>query len=315
MKQLTTEQFIEKAKVIHGDLYDYSKTLYKNTRSKLIVSCKEHGDFLVRPNDHLQGVGCPICKKSIKKEICDFINDAKKIHGEKYDYSKVEYVNNHTKVCIICPIHGEFWQTPKSHLSGRGCSKCRGDKLSKKFSLSATQFIEKAKQVHGNKYDYSKVDYINNSTKVCIICPKHGEFWQTPKDHIKGKGCPRCIESKLEAKIRTKLEEENIIYIEYCKKNTLPFLNKLSLDFYLPEYNVGIECQGEGHFKPIKHFGGNEKFEYRIKNDNIKKEICDKNNIHLLYYSNLGINYPYKVFEDENELIKTIKYEKNYKVN
>ena len=117
-----------------------------------------------------------------------FIKKAKQIHGDKYDYSKVEYINNHTKVCIICPEHGEFWQTPNSHLNGNGCSSCKGLK-----KLTTKEFIERAKQVHGNKYDYSKTIYVNKRTKVCIICPEHGEFWQTPHNHVYQKqGCPEC---------------------------------------------------------------------------------------------------------------------------
>ena len=119
-----------------------------------------------------------------------FIEKAKQIHGDKYDYSKVEYVNSHTKVCIICPKHGEFWQTPNNHThktNPKGCPSCNGTK-----KLTTKEFIEKAKKIHGNKYDYSKVEYINNLTKVCIICPKHGQFWQTPNKHLTGCNCPFC---------------------------------------------------------------------------------------------------------------------------
>ena len=106
----------------------------------------------------------------------EFIEKAKKVHGDKYDYSKVEYVNSRTKICIICPQHGEFWQTPNAHLMKEGCPKCKGENVSKVNRRTTNEFIEKAKKVHGDKYDYSKVDYKNNSTKVCIICPIHGEF-------------------------------------------------------------------------------------------------------------------------------------------
>ena len=107
----------------------------------------------------------------------EFIEKAKRIHGDKYDYSKVKYVNNRTKVCIICPEHGEFWQRPTSHLKGCICYRCSQKAKAKKQKKSSTnEFIEKAKKIHGDKYDYSKVEYINAKTKVCIICPEHGEF-------------------------------------------------------------------------------------------------------------------------------------------
>ena len=113
----------------------------------------------------------------------EFINRARKVHGNKYDYSKVEYINNKTKVCIVCPEHGEFWQTPNAHLQGQGCYKCFRHVYDNK------SFICESRKIHGNKYDYSKVEYKSLHNKVCIICPEHGEFWQTPNAHIQGQGC------------------------------------------------------------------------------------------------------------------------------
>jgi len=125
--------------------------------------------------------------------IKQFIAKAIRIHGNKFDYSKVYYKNNYTNVCIICKVHGEFWQRPGDHLMGKGCSKCRGVKLSKIQSKGVEQFIDDAIRIHGETYDYSKVNYINNRTKIIIICEKHGEFLQRPNDHINNKnGCPKC---------------------------------------------------------------------------------------------------------------------------
>ena len=113
-----------------------------------------------------------------------FVLKARETHGWKYDYSKVEYINSRTKICIICPEHGEFWQTPHSHLRGRGCPKCKLQNA----TLTTEEFIRRAKEMHGDKYDYSKVVYKKNNEKVCIICPEHGEFFIYPKGHInKGK--------------------------------------------------------------------------------------------------------------------------------
>lgn len=119
----------------------------------------------------------------------EFIKKAQKVHGDKYDYSKVDYKTNKDKVCIICPEHGEYIQRPDMHIYGQGCPRCKTDKL----SSNKETFVEKARKIHGeNKYDYSKVEYINAKTKVCIVCPIHGEFWQTPNVHLGGKGCPKC---------------------------------------------------------------------------------------------------------------------------
>lgn len=107
-----------------------------------------------------------------------FIRKALKVHGNWYDYSKVEYKGSRTKVTIICPIHKDFEQTPTNHLNDKGCNKCGNLNRGKYHVLTTQTFIERSKSIHNNKYDYSKVNYINNRTKICIICPEHGEFWQ-----------------------------------------------------------------------------------------------------------------------------------------
>ena len=131
----------------------------------------------------------------------EFIKKARAVHGDRYDYSKVEYVYNKKEVCIICREHGEFLQKPKNHLSGYGCPICSGRK-----KMRTSDFIKKARSIHGEKYDYSKAEYKGNTEKVCIICPEHGEFWQQASIHIKGAGCPKCgfIASSSKQRIWTK---------------------------------------------------------------------------------------------------------------
>ena len=188
-KKLTKQEFIKKSIQIHGNKYDYSKTEYVNSRSKICIICPEHGEFWQTSNTHLDGSGCPLCWRErrgetikLSKEI--FIEKAKKVHGNKYDYSKVEYINCDTKICIICPEHGEFWQTPSCHINGKhGCPKCS----QRSYKKTTEEFIEESKRIFGEIYDYSKVEYVNKNTPVCIICPEHGEFWQTPKIHLKSK--------------------------------------------------------------------------------------------------------------------------------
>lgn len=166
------------------------------------------------------------------------------------------------------------------------------------------QFINKAKLIHGDKYDYSKVEYVNNNTKVCIICPKHGEFWQTPDNHIQGCGCPECNQSHLEKEIQQELEILNIEF-EYNKKYN--FLNGLQLDFYIPSKKIAIECQGKQHFVSVKHFGGDNEFKNLQEIDKKKIELCEKEGITLLYFSNFNIDYPYYVYKDKKLLIEKIK--------
>ena len=191
--KMNTALFIEKAKRVHGNKYDYSKVVYENTSTKVCIICPEHGEFWQKPNGHLNGAGCSKCSKNSKITFEDFIKKAKEIHGDKYDYSKVNYVNVTTKVCIICQEHGEFWQTPSQHLSGYGCKKCGYKQVWEKRGRTTTEdFIKRAREVHGNKFDYSKTVYKDTKTEVCIICPEHGEFWQKANNHLNGNGCPLC---------------------------------------------------------------------------------------------------------------------------
>ena len=192
----TKEQFIEKAKEIHGDKYDYSLIKYTRLDRKVKIVCPIHGEFEQTPIRHLKSKGCPKCGRKQKTKE-QFIEKAKEIHGDKYDYSEVNYIDDKTKVKIICPIHGEFYKRPNEHLSEKaGCPKCSQENQNEikhnLFKKTAEQFIKEAKKIHGDKYDYSKVDYYNTHTKVKIICPIHGEFEQTPKHHLEGSGCPEC---------------------------------------------------------------------------------------------------------------------------
>ena len=122
----------------------------------------------------------------------DFIKKAKQVYKDKYDYSKAEYINVDTKVCIICQKHGEFWQRPDHFYAGHGCPKCGSECGGDKMRKTKEEFINEAKKIHGDKYDYSKVEYKTARKKVCIICPEHGEFWQKPDSHLRGNGCPKC---------------------------------------------------------------------------------------------------------------------------
>lgn len=297
MKKYTTEEFIERARKVHGDKYDYSKVEYIKSDINVIITCPIHGDFSQAPREHLRGQGCSECSNCKKKTTERFIEEARKVHGDKYDYSKVEYVNNHTNVTIICPIHGEFPQTPDKHLHGQGCSKC-----SKKKKKTTEEFIREAKLKHREKYNYSKVNYVNNWTDVDIICPIHGIFPQNPKAHLNGCGCPKCNSSHLENEIRIFLKEKNIVFNEQYKPI---WLKPLSLDFYLLEFNIAIECQGEQHFKGWN--GNKESLKEITERDNKKRQLCEENGIQLLYYSNLNIEYPYNVYENKKELLNEIR--------
>ena len=156
-----TQKFITKAKVIHGDQYDYSKCFYVNSIRHLIINCSAHGDFSQSPDKHLMGRGCPKCgtvkaASKMSAGLDKFINKAKKKHGDKYNYQHVEYVNSHTKITISCREHGEFYQMPAKHLTGQGCPSCGRTKSDENRKGTLKSLIAKSRKLHGEKYDFSK---------------------------------------------------------------------------------------------------------------------------------------------------------------
>ena len=282
--------FIKDVNIKYNNKYDYSLTDYKNTYTKVKFICPKHGEFEQFPQSHIDN-GCILCKREKR-----FIEKSNNIHKNKYDYSLVNYVDKHERIKIICPIHGEFEQEPMYHIRGNGCKKCADDKK----KLSTEKFIEKARKIHGNKYDYSLVDYKDAFSKIKIICSIHGIFKITPNDHINGKrrGCPICHESYGEKEIAKILKNANIKFERQKKFENCKNILALSFDFYLPKHNYCIEYDGIQHFVPIKYFGGITKLKNTIINDNIKTEYCLKNNIKLI-----RIKYNEDIFQKiKNEL-------------
>lgn len=306
--KLNLDDFLVRAKEIHGNKYNYSKVYFNNVMDKVCIICPEHGEFWQSPNDHLNGgKNCPKCShRSYKKTTEEFIKESKTKFGDKFIYDKVSYERKDKPVCIICPEHGEFWQKPNVHLKSiDGCPKCTNKKNGLKKRISIDEFIEKSHKIHGNKYDYSKVEYIDTDTKICIICPEHGEFWQTPHNHIGQKqGCPFCKESHLSKEIKNILLENKILFEQEKTFKWLKYKKSLYLDFYLPHKNIVIECQGEQHFKKFRWETNDEKLIKRQLRDKIKKELCEEHNLKMLYFSFKKFNDD--IITDKNELINII---------
>jgi hypothetical protein len=284
----TTNEFIERVKLIHKDKYNYSTVDYINSKTKINIICPLHGNFKQTPSTHILGKGCNKCGiestiNLLKKDKINFISESNIIHNNKYDYSSIEYVNSKTNIKIVCPIHGEFNQRPNNHLKGKGCKQCASDKQANKLNIGLKEFIKRAKVLHGKKYGYDLVlSYKNNRTKLEIKCEKHGVFKQTPQKHLKNQGCPKCKESKGEKEITNYLNENKINFIPQYKflecKNLLP----LPFDFYLPNYNICIEYDGEQHFNKFRFEKNEMGLLRRQNNDKIKTNYCLNNNIYLL---------------------------------
>ena len=317
--KLTQDEFINRAKKIHNNKYDYSKVNYTGSNNKVCVICPEHGEFWQTPHDHLRGYKCPKCSTKAKLDNTSFIKKARQVHGDKYDYSKVNYIDSKTPVYITCPEHGEFCQRPSAHLYGMGCPKCGTISTGIKRRLEQNNFIEKAREVHGDKYDYSKVQYTTSLNPVSIICPLHGEFSQTPHKHLLGHGCPICGNKNNLTEIKFFQSLKNIFTnVEYQK--IFPFLSDKGcvqkIDFYLPEYNIAIELNGRQHYVPVEKFGGEIGFQ-RIRELDIRKyNRCINNGIKIFYFTPPSMkkyitNYFEKVYTSFNDLINDIKMLKN----
>lgn len=283
-KAITTEEFIKRSKLKHGDKYDYSKTEYIESKTPTTIICPIHGEFEMEPRNHLRSdSGCDKCKSNVRLTNEDFINKAREIYGDKYDYSKVNYLNKNSKVIIICPIHGEFEKIAKYHtMNGSGCNLCGNIKIGNFSRDTLDGFINKAIKIHGDKYDYSLVNYNTQKDKVKIICPIHGDFEQRPSVHLNGSGCPKCKESKGEKTIREYLENNNLNYKPQYMFDGCKDKYPLKFDFYLPEQNICIEYNGAQHYRPVKYWGGEETLKKIKRRDKIKKEYCLSNNIKLL---------------------------------
>jgi hypothetical protein len=273
------EKFIIKSDIIHKNKYDYSKVFYKNgSKEKITIICDVHGEFKQLPSSHLRGQGCPKCKGWYRTNI-GFIDKAIGIHGNKYTYEKVNYVNTTNKIIITCVKHGDFEQKPHHHIEGQGCPTCSGNKNGTDI------FIGKSISVHGDKYDYSLVEYSHSRTKVIIICSIHGEFKQSPNIHLKGGGCQKCKSSKGEKLISDFLNENNIKFLPQHRFNDCRDKNTLPFDFYLPDHNICIEYDGELHYRARTYFGGVLGLIDRKNKDGIKNKFCKTKKIKLYRFN------------------------------
>lgn len=333
------QSFLVKAKLVYGNLYIYSKSEYVANKKPITIICKFHGEFISTPNRHLAGRGgCPKCHPNSKLHQSDFIARCEQIFDRKYDYSLVEYSNLRSKIAIVCPVHGKFFQKALSHLQGHGCTKCvdrqisfddflvranvkhnylyeyipfqkhdkqkvniicpihglfeqnifnhlNGNGCQKCFidseKLTTTQFIEKSQQVHGNKYDYSESKYVNNETKLIIICPEHGSFLQRPYNHWQGVNCPKCAKGISQSEIRW-LDALNIpkefrsqsikIGGKLFKPDAIDMLNKIIYEFYGDFWHGNPDIYSKDQINPATKTTFGELYIKTIERENFIKQ-------------------------------------------
>lgn len=242
-KVVTTSSFIKEAKEVHGNLYDYSLVEYVKARVKVKIICKKHGVFLQTPNHHKRGTGCPICGGSKRLDTKIFIKKSIEVHGTKYNYSLVKYVNRVDKVKIICPEHGEFSQSPFDHYNGKGCNICGEVLSSEKQRKPLLDFIQESNLTHDFKYNYKYVKFNNLHDKITIMCPLHGSFTQRANGHLRGKGCRTCTVGASEGE-KYLLRIIKKVYKGKVIENDRSLLKTHELDVYLPDLNLAIEFNG-----------------------------------------------------------------------
>ncbi len=316
-KDNRTDKWIKEVSIIHNNKYDYSQSIYKSVRDKLIIICPDHGNFEQNPYNHKKGQGCPDCRDPPNKVKCNkkfdsalekFIYKAKLIHGDKYDYSKVDYKSCKEKIEIICPIHNSYYQTPDSHINNKtGCNLC-----SFTSNINTENYIKIVSIIHNNKYDYSKVKYTKSRNKITIICPDHGEFEKTANAHQKGNGCSKCY-GNYNPTHDEWIKEVSIIHknkYDYSKTKFISGRNEIIIicpehgeyTTTAREHKIGQECPrcakrrfSKGQIQwleliekleniSIQHFGNSFK-EYKIPTTNYHVDgYCEETNTVFSYH-------------------------------
>lgn len=292
MKQIhapmTTDRFKSLA-IAKFPYLDYSESIFVDSLTKIKFKCPHHGQVSQDPYTHLNSEnGCPVCgrKDRARNRMANRVKKLKEDclikHGDKYTYFWDTYKGMSEYMIIACPIHGNFEQTPASHLYGRGCPKCANIKRGLSIRLGRELILTRFRNIYGNTYDYNLVpETVLHEDHITVICQKHGKFNVTVANHLRQSGCPGCIESHGERAIRNLLIQKGIPFKAQFTFADCKYKGKLRFDFYLPESNILIEYQGRQHYALYDPFGGEKEYSKIIIRDRIKKEYCAKNNIRL----------------------------------
>lgn len=283
-QEIVLQQFI----ATHGSKYDYSLVNYKGSHVKVDILCKEHGVFKQTPNSHIKGSNCPLCaNQSSKNTLESFLQKLPDSIRNRYDFSKVIYINSITKVEVVCKEHGVFNTTPTSLLRGHGCKKCATIAASSKNKLKPEEILLKAYMVHNSKYVYSPIiNYKSNKDLLVIGCTWHGEFKQTVVSHLRGQGCPSCAKELSSSKAEKELGNFIASFGYEVLTNYRPiWLNGLELDIYVPALKLALEYNGGAYHhssfdSSLDFYSSSAKSANYHKN---KYEICKQNQIDLIH--------------------------------
>ncbi|MDG1040429.1 MAG: hypothetical protein P8P00_06110 [Polaribacter sp.] len=256
----TQEQFISESIRRHKGKYDYSKVIYVNSQTKIIIICPEHGQFSMKPNSHSNGQGCPKCgriraRKNIRKNWESVYEKIKKVHGDKYTYVEESYTAVSSEMLIICPIHGEFTMKPHSHISMKaGCPKCGKKQAAENNRKSWEVVYKEILDVHGDRYEYDVTSYSFVDKKIRIKCSKHGWFKQRVSTHKNGSGCRKCQDELTGDRTRV-TKTDFISRANMAHGLKYDYSHVVFIDQYTP---VKIICNLHGEFEqtPRIHYRG-----------------------------------------------------------
>lgn len=310
-KPFTAEEFIEQAKLIHGDKYDYSLVEYKNARTKVKIKCPIHGWFEQTPENHKK-CGCKKCSKdsAAKKQMITKEKFLEKMecYKNKLDFSNIDYISFNKPIKNIkCKKHNIVFNVSSGQALRKGgnCPECLNELPNHKKTNE--EYIKELTELHLDKiYDFSKINYVNAKTPIIMICKKcNKEFSHNPRGFLKGvvRACPNCHYFLGEKIIEEVLKENKVEFLTQYKF-TKTEISRLSFDFYIPKLNIVIEFQGEQHYKPIKKWGGKTRLEKQQINDQKKRNFCKKNNIKEIEINKNNIKDLFTIFE-QNGIIKS----------
>lgn len=320
-KFVKTIQFIMKANKVHNHKYDYTCSEYVKDSETIAIRCLSHGIFYQKVNGHLSGNGCPQCgiiTNSLNQTHTSdkFIDKAILVHGDRYDYDKVDYIDDSSNVTIVCRIHGDFVQKANNHLNGANCPNCANEIRILKLTDTKQDFVNKSRQKHGKKYLYSSSVYIDNNTRVEIICKIHGSFWLTPRRHKEGVGCPECTQPNI------RHSKGHIWITDFCKSLNWEYQEEWSgnsqskcinpstrrplfFDIYVPHLNLVIEFHHRQHYScdnwfhqqvaKANNISIEEAYENYIARDEYKQQWALENGLQYL-------EIPYTLYDNSYPL-------------
>lgn len=293
-RRLTLEEFIARSKELHGDIYDYSKTVYVDMLTPVTITCTKHFyTFQQAPVSHCKGkTSCPECIADMKRTkfqhtLEQAVSNLPKDVQEKYDFTDTVYNGYHNKARIRCKKHNLYFSVIWCTLYvNSGCPECSKEKARSLYSYTTVEFVENARHIYGDVYDYSRVDYVNSKEKVKIGCKRHGYFEKAPIKHLSGQGCPRCKSSRGESAIATVLDNLGVSYLREWSTPECKDEIALRFDFMIHRGNTFllVEYDGKQHFIQNEQWGKDRhsKLENIKRRDGIKNKYCEERNIPLV---------------------------------